>query len=103
MPFLLLLPVILVFLILMTPLLLVQRYRIGTARRQLVMLVVVARVLFGFWRAFHLWQATGAHAWVVATGAAESLAAGAVVLGYYLVYWTGVRWRVRRRGSGFVS
>ena len=172
MPLLLLLPLIVVFLILMTPLLLVQRYRIGTSRRQargwvatfnivavsvsvtlmlagaaissywvpqtlryalvglgvgsalgalglafsrwethtrelhytpnrwlvlLVMLVVVGRVLFGFWRAWYVWHGTGAHAtWIVATGAAESLAAGAVVLGYYFVYWTGVRWRIRR-------
>ncbi len=171
MPILLLLPVIVVFLILMTPLLLVQRYRFATTRRQgrgwvatfnivaiglsvtlmligaaissiwvpptlryalvglagggalgllgllfsrwethtrelhytpnrwlvlLVMAVVVARVLFGFWRAWSVWHATGAHARVVATGAAESLAAGAVVLGYYFVYWSGVRWRIRR-------
>ena len=172
MPILLLLPLIVVFLILMTPLLLVQRYRFGTARRQarawvasfnivaiglsvslmligaaisslwlpqtlryalvglaagaalgllgllfsrwethtrelhytpnrwlvlLVMLVVVGRVLFGFWRAWSAWQVSGAHAtWLVVNGAAESLAAGAVVLGYYLVYWAGVRWRISR-------
>jgi hypothetical protein len=35
-------------------------------------------------------------AWVAASGAAASMSAGAVVLGYYLVYWAGVRRRLRR-------
>lgn len=34
--------------------------------------------------------------WFVAAGVAGSMAAGAVVLGYYLVYWIGVRRRYRR-------
>jgi len=36
-------------------------------------------------------------AWTAASGAAGSLAAGAVALGYYLVYWIGVRRRVERQ------
>jgi hypothetical protein len=172
MPVLLLLPLVVVFVIVMTPFLLVQRYRFATARRQargwvatfnvvaiglsatlmligaaissiwlprtfewalaglaaggalgllglllsrwethtrllhytpnrwlvlLVIAVVVARVLYGFWRAWYIWHASAGQAkWVVATGAAESLAAGAVVLGYYLTYWSGVRWRLKR-------
>jgi hypothetical protein len=172
MPVLLLVVLIVLFVIVMTPALLVQRYRIGTARRQargwiatfnivaiglsallmlvgasisniwvphtlryavfgliggaalgllgllfsrwethtaalhytpnrwlvlLVMAVVIGRVLYGFWRAWYVWHATGGHTTsVIATGAAESLAAGAVVLGYYFTYWTGVRWRFNR-------
>jgi hypothetical protein len=34
--------------------------------------------------------------WFVAAGVAGSMAAGAVVIGYYLVYWLGVRRRWRR-------
>ena len=62
-----------------------------------VTLLVTARVLFGFWRS---WQAWGAGAdyssWIAASDVAGSMAAGAVVLGYYLSYWLGVRRRLRR-------
>jgi hypothetical protein len=34
--------------------------------------------------------------WLAASGAQGSLGAGAVVLGYYIVYWTGVRRRLAR-------
>ena len=62
-----------------------------------VTLVVTARILYGFWRAWHAWQTTPADAsWLAAAGAAGSLGAGAVVLGYYLAFWLGVRWRVGR-------
>jgi hypothetical protein len=58
-----------------------------------VTLVVTARLLYGFWRSWHAWHSTpGDASWVVASGAAGSLAAGALVLGYYLTYWAGV-WR----------
>src|SRR3954463_15563329 len=66
-----------------------------TPNRLLVLeitLVVTARVLFGFWRAWHTWRA-GLE--VAAAGVATSMAAGAVVLGYYFVYWLGVRRRLR--------
>jgi hypothetical protein len=61
-----------------------------------VTLLVTARILFGLWRSWHAWhQATGDSA-LAAFGVAGSLAAGAVVLGYYLSYWLGIRRRLRR-------
>lgn len=62
----------------------------------LLTLVVVARLFYGVWRAWHAWRAglEGA-SWAAASGVAGSLAAGAIVLGYYLLYWIGVRQRVR--------
>ena len=68
----------------------------------LVTLVVTARVVYGFWRSWHAWNA-GVDSWGAAFGIAQSMAAGAVVLGYYLVYWIGVRRqfrRARRQRSG---
>ena len=59
----------------------------------LVTLVVTARVLYGFWRSWHAWTA-GLDSWGAAFGLAQSMAAGAVVLGYYLTYWLGVRHRL---------
>jgi hypothetical protein len=74
-----------------------------TPNRWLVLaitLVVAGRVAFGFWRSWNAWQTTDDYAsWAAASGAAGSLAAGAVVLGYYLVYWLGVRRRLRRGSS----
>jgi hypothetical protein len=71
-----------------------------TPNRWLVLaitLVVTGRLLFGFWRAWHTWQAgLDDAAWVAAAGVAKSMAAGAVVLGYYFAYWIGVRRRLRR-------
>ena len=68
-----------------------------TPNRWLVLaitLVVSARLLYGLWRSWHAWSAgPGDQTWLAAAGAAGSLAAGAVVLGYYLVYWAGVRAR----------
>lgn len=62
-----------------------------------VTLMVTARLLYGFWRAWHAWGlAPDASAWFEASGATGSLAAGAAVLGYYVVYWWGVRGRIRR-------
>lgn len=63
----------------------------------LVIAAVVSRLAFGLWRGWHAWQdAPDAVAWIVASGAAGSLAAGAVVLGYQLSYWAGVRRRFVR-------
>lgn len=63
-----------------------------------ITLVVTGRVIFGFWRAWHTWSAgVDDGSWVAAAGVAKSMAAGAVVLGYYLVYWIGVRRRISRR------
>lgn len=71
-----------------------------TANRWLVLaitLVVAARVFYGFYRSYEAWQATlDRMAWVAASGIATSMSAGAIVLGYYLVYWIGVRRRLRR-------
>jgi hypothetical protein len=62
-----------------------------------VTLVVVARMVYGLVRAWLAWRATPDDAsWLAEAGAAGSLAAGAVVLGYYLAYWTGVRLRLSR-------
>lgn len=71
-----------------------------TPNRWLVLgitLVVTARLLFGFWRGWHTWRAgiEGA-SWFAAAGVAGSMAAGAVVLGYYLAYWAGVRRRFKQ-------
>ena len=69
-----------------------------TPNRWLVLsmtLVVTGRILFGFWRAWHTWRAGFDDAsWVAAAGLAKSMAAGGVVLGYYFVYWIGVRSRL---------
>lgn len=59
--------------------------------------IVSARLIYGFWRSWQMWQA-GVHgvAWAAASGVAGSLAAGAIVLGYYFTYWVGVRRRLAR-------
>jgi hypothetical protein len=61
----------------------------------LVTLLVTARIVYGFWRSWHAWNA-GLGSFGAAFGIAQSMAAGAVVLGYYLTYWMGVRRRLRR-------
>lgn len=62
-----------------------------------VTLLVTARVLYGFWRTWEAWRASvESVAWVAASGVAGSMSAGAVVLGYYLIFWAAVRRRVRR-------
>ena len=70
-----------------------------TPNRWLVLtitLVVAARLLYGLWRSWHAWEAgIRAGAWFQAAGVGGSLAAGALVLGYYVVYWSGVRRRLR--------
>jgi len=71
-----------------------------TPNRWLVLaitLLVTARVLYGFWRSWEAWRASlESAAWVTASGIAGSMSAGAVVLGYYLIFWAGVRRRIRR-------
>jgi hypothetical protein len=62
-------------------------------------LIVSARILYGLWRSWESWRAgLSGGSWFVAAGLAGAMAAGAVVLGYYLVYWFGVRSRLRRHG-----
>lgn len=61
-----------------------------------VTLVVTIRVLYGFWRSWEAWRASvESMAWVAASGVAESMSGGAVVLGYYLIFWAAVRARTR--------
>ena len=71
-----------------------------TPNRWLVLsitVVVAVRVCFGFWRAWHAWHTTpGDQSWLAASGLAGSMAAGAVVLGYYLTFWAGIWMRLRR-------
>ena len=62
-----------------------------------LMLVVVSRLVYGIWRGWHAWRsAPGDGSALAAFGVAGSLAAGALVLGYYLAYWIGVWHRARR-------
>ncbi|HTU99106.1 MAG TPA: hypothetical protein VMF13_01100 [Luteitalea sp.] len=63
-------------------------------------LLVVARVCYGFWRAYSAWGAWGATSgWAANAGLAGSLAAGAVLIGYGAGFWAAVRWRIARRQS----
>ena len=65
----------------------------------LITLVVSARIVYGFWRSWETWDhALNRGSWLVTSGIAGSLGAGAVVLGYYVVYWWGVRRWIRRAG-----
>ncbi|HVR42131.1 MAG TPA: DUF1453 domain-containing protein [Thermoanaerobaculia bacterium] len=64
-----------------------------------ITLVVLARLLYGFWRGWSAWQAGGEGNWLAEAGAAGSMGAGAVVIGYYLVYWAGLRLRISRLRS----
>jgi hypothetical protein len=70
-----------------------------TPNRWLVLLLtlaVTARLLYGLWRIYHAWRAGGAdHSWLATAGVPGSMAVGAVVVGYYLTYFAGVRWRLR--------
>ena len=57
---------------------------------------VAARIFYGVWRVWAAWQAGVEQiAAVAGSGIAMSMAAGAVVLGYYLTYWIAVRRRLR--------
>ena len=71
-----------------------------TPNRWLVLaitLAVTGRLAYGFWRGWNAWHTlAGDASWVAAAGVAGSLAAGAVILGYYFVYWLGVRRRAPR-------
>lgn len=70
-----------------------------TPNRWLVLVITVAvsaRLLYGLWRSWAFAQA-GMHGatLVTAFGVPQSLGVGAAVLGYYLVYSAGLRWRIR--------
>lgn len=65
----------------------------------MLVFVISARLFYGFWRAWQSWRSlAGEGDWVVAAGIPQSMAAGALVVGYYLVYWSGVRRRHQRHG-----
>lgn len=72
-----------------------------TPNRLLVLmltLVITGRIFYGFWRGWHSWRAgLEGSSWFIAAGVAGSMAAGAIVLGYYVTYWIGVRRRLRRQ------
>jgi hypothetical protein len=61
-----------------------------------ITLVVAARLFYGLWRTAHAWHSGTTESWLAASGAIGSMAAGAGVLAYYVVYWAGVRRRLRR-------
>jgi hypothetical protein len=71
-----------------------------TPNRWLVLLLtlaVTARLLYGLWRIWNAWRVAGPDdSWLAAAGIAGSMAVGALVIGYYLTYSAGVRWRLRR-------
>lgn len=63
----------------------------------LVVFVVSARILYGFWRAWETWRHLGGgEDWHLVAGIPQSMGAGALVVGYYLVYWSGVLRRHNR-------
>ena len=70
-----------------------------TPNRLLVLsltLMITARLLYGFWRAWESWRAgMSGQSWFVDAGVAGSMGAGAIVLGYYLIFWIGVRRRLQ--------
>ena len=72
-----------------------------TPNRWLVLLLTLAvgaRLLYGLWRIWHAWHTTARDAsWLASAGVAGSMAVGAVVVGYYFVYFAGVRWKLRNR------
>ena len=72
-----------------------------TPNRWLVLVItltVTTRLLYGLWRIWNAWRTSGPDtSWLAAAGIAGSMSVGAVVLGYYLIYSAGVRWRLRTR------
>jgi hypothetical protein len=74
-----------------------------TPNRWLVLAItftVAARLCYGFWRGWHAWQSVPQDAsWLAASGLSGSFAAGAIVLGYYQIFWIGV-WSLVRTSRG---
>ena len=57
--------------------------------------IVAARIGYGLWHAWQLWQAEAGHAaWLAQQG--NLLAVGGLLLGYYLAYAWGLRSRLAR-------
>jgi hypothetical protein len=62
-----------------------------------VTLIISARVLYGLYRSAMVAQAgVSGTSMVLAFGIPESFAAGGAVIGYYLAYNAGLRWRIAR-------
>jgi hypothetical protein len=62
-----------------------------------ILFAVGARIAYSFWRVWQSWHSgVSSGSAFVDAGAAQSLAAGALVLGYYLTYWFGVRRRLQQ-------
>ena len=60
-----------------------------------ITLVVLLRVLYGYWRGWTAWRSTADDtSFIAALGIAGSLGAGATVVGYYLAYAVGLRARI---------
>ena len=70
-----------------------------TPNRWLVLVITLAvatRLLYGLWRIWNAWRTWGSdESWLAAAGIPGSMAVGALVVGYYLTYFAGVRWRLR--------
>ena len=67
----------------------------------LITLAVAARMLYGFWRIWHAWRTAGTDSsWLASAGIPGSIAVGALVIGYHLIYFAGV---FRRLGSRMPS
>jgi hypothetical protein len=61
----------------------------------LVTLVVAGRMAYAAWRTWNAWQADGGQmSATIAYGVRGSLAAAAIVLGYYTTFWIGVTRRL---------
>lgn len=61
-----------------------------------ITVLVAARILYGFWRIWETSRASpGSLSSLAPSALPNSLSAGAVVIGYYLVFWAGVRRRIR--------
>ena len=71
-----------------------------TPNRWLVLfitLLVSARIAYGLWRSWRMAQAGfGGAPLIAAFGVAESMAAAATVIGYYLAFSAGLQARIRR-------
>jgi len=65
-----------------------------TPNRWLVLglvLVVLARVVYGMWRGWYAWTTGGGDgSWLLAAGVPGSLAVGGLVIGYQAAFWFGV-------------
>jgi hypothetical protein len=63
----------------------------------IITLLVSARIAYGLWRSWWMAQAgLGGAPLIAAFGVAESMAAAATVIGYYLAFSAGLQARIRR-------